>query len=167
MLIKILIAVVIVLAALAAYEQKRITPFLWFDGDVEEVAKFYASIFKDAKVESVHRPAAGKPAQSATVTLRGLKLHLFNGGPHFKFTPAISLFVDCETQKEVDELWAKLCAGGAESRCGWLQDTYGLSWQIVPTILPKLLRDKNAAMQAMLQMGKLDIARLQQAYDQA
>ena len=151
---------------------KGITPFLWFDGDVEEAARFYASVFKDAKVESVHRPANGKPAQSATLTLRGLKLHLFNGGPHYKLTPAASLFVDCETQKEVDELWAKLVEGGAESRCGWLQDKYGLSWQIVPTVLPKLLRDKNpakanAALQAMLQMGKLDIARLQRAFDQA
>ena len=149
-----------------------ITPFLWFDGDVEQAAKFYVSVFKDARIESVHRPAAGKPAQSATVTLRGLKLHLFNGGPHFKPTPAVSLFVDCETQQEVDELWAKLTAGGAESRCGWLQDRYGLSWQIVPTILVKLLRDKNPdkagrAMQAMLQMGKIDIARLQKAYDGA
>jgi predicted 3-demethylubiquinone-9 3-methyltransferase (glyoxalase superfamily) len=153
-------------------QQKRITPFLWFDGGVEEAANFYVSVFKDGRVESVHRPAAGKPAQSATVTLRGLRLHLFNGGPHYKLTPAVSLFVDCETQGEVDELWAKLSAGGAESRCGWLQDKYGLSWQIVPTILPKLLRDRNAAkanaaLQAMLQMGKLDIARLQQAYDQA
>ena len=149
-----------------------ITPFLWFDGDVEEVAKFYASIFKDAKVESVHRPAAGKPAQSATVTLRGIRLHLFNGGPHFKFTPAVSLFVDCETQQEVDELWAKLSADGAESCCGWLQDRYGLSWQIIPKILVELLRAKNAdkasaAMQAMLKMGKLEIAGLQRAYDQA
>ena len=99
-----------------------ITPFLWFDGDVEEAAKFYVSVFKDARIESVHRPAPGKPAQSGTVTLRGLKLHLFNGGPHTKLTPAFSLMVDCETQQEVDELWAKLSAGGAESRCGWLQD---------------------------------------------
>jgi predicted 3-demethylubiquinone-9 3-methyltransferase (glyoxalase superfamily) len=149
-----------------------ITPFLWFDRDVEEAAKFYASVFKDAKVDSVHRPAPGQPAQSATVTLRGLKLHLFNGGAHYKLTPAASLFVECETQAEVDELWTKLSAGGAESRCGWLEDRYGLSWQIVPSVLPKLLRDSNparanAAMQAMLQMGKLDIARLQQAYDQA
>lgn len=153
-------------------DAKRITPFLWFDADVEEAASFYVSVFKDAKVESVHRPAPGKPAQSATVTLRGQRLHLFNGGPHFKFTPAVSLFVDCETQGEVDALWAKLTAGGAESRCGWLTDKYGLSWQIIPTILPALLRDKNpakahAAMQAMLQMGKLDIARLQRAYDGA
>jgi predicted 3-demethylubiquinone-9 3-methyltransferase (glyoxalase superfamily) len=153
-------------------EARRITPFLWFDADVEEAANFYASVFKNAKVDSVHRPAPGKPAQSATVTLRGQRLHLFNGGPHFKFTPAVSLFVDCETQEEVDELWAKLTAGGAESRCGWLTDKYGLSWQIIPTILPKLLRDgnaakANAAMQAMLQMGKLDIARLQRAYDGA
>jgi predicted 3-demethylubiquinone-9 3-methyltransferase (glyoxalase superfamily) len=151
---------------------QKITPFLWFDGDVEEAAKFYVSVFKDARIESVHRPAAGTPAQSASVTLRGQRLHLFNGGPHYKLTPGFSLMVDCETQEEVDELWAKLTAGGAESRCGWLQDRYGLSWQIVPTILPKLLRDKNpakagAAMQAMLKMGKLDIARLQKAHDGA
>jgi predicted 3-demethylubiquinone-9 3-methyltransferase (glyoxalase superfamily) len=149
-----------------------ITPFLWFDGDVEEVANFYVSVLKDGDVESVNRPAPGKPAQSATVTLRGQRLHLFNGGPHYKLTPAFSMMVDCATQQEVDELWAKLIAGGAESRCGWLQDKYGLSWQIVPTILPQLLRDKNpakahAAMQAMLQMGKIDIAGLQKAYDGA
>jgi len=151
---------------------QKITPFLWFDGDVEEAVNFYLSVFKDGKAESVHRTAPGRPAQSATVTLRGQRLHLFNGGSHYKLTPAVSLMVDCETQAEVDELWAKLSAGGAESRCGWLQDRYGLSWQIVPTILPTLLRDKNpakanAAMQAMLQMGKLDITRLQQAYDGA
>ena len=153
-------------------KQQGITPFLWFDGDVEEAMNFYVSVFKDARAESVHRPAPGKPAQSATVTLRGQRLHLFNGGPHYKLTPACSLMVDCETQAEVDELWAKLTAGGAESRCGWLQDRYGLSWQIIPKILVKLLRDKNAAkasaaMQAMLQMGKLDIAGLQRACDQA
>lgn len=149
-----------------------ITPFLWFDGDVEEAANFYASVFKDARVDSVHRPAPGRPAQSATVTLRGQRLHLFNGGPHYQLNPAASLMVDCETQAEVDDLWEKLSAGGAKSRCGWLQDRYGLSWQIVPTILPKLLRDPNpakanAALQAMLQMDKLDIPRLQQASDQA
>jgi predicted 3-demethylubiquinone-9 3-methyltransferase (glyoxalase superfamily) len=149
-----------------------ITPFLWFDGDVEEVANFYVSVLKDGRVESVNRPAPGKPAQSATVTLRGQRLHLFNGGPHYKLAPAFSMMVDCGTQQEVDELWTKLTAGGAESRCGWLQDKYGLSWQIVPTILPQLLRDPNpvkanAALQAMLQMGKLDIAGLQKAYDGA
>lgn len=146
-----------------------ITPFLWFDGDVEEAANFYRSVFKDARVESVHRPAPGKPAQSATVTLRGQRLHLFNGGPHYELTPAFSLMVDCETQAEVDDLWEKLSAGGAKSRCGWLQDRYGLSWQIVPTILLKLLRDKDPVkaqrvMQAMLQMDKIDIAHLEQAY---
>jgi len=149
-----------------------VTPFLWFDGDVEEAANFYLSILKDGHLESVHRPAAGKPAQSATVTLRGQRLHLFNGGPHYKLTPAVSLMVDCDTQGEVDELWDKLSAGGAKSRCGWLQDRYGLSWQIIPKILPKLLRDPNpakahAALQAMLQMDKLDIDRLQQARDRA
>jgi predicted 3-demethylubiquinone-9 3-methyltransferase (glyoxalase superfamily) len=149
-----------------------ITPFLWFDGDVEEAAKFYLSAFEDGRLESVHRPAPGKPAQSATLALRGQRLHLFNGGPHYKLTPAFSFMVDCEGQAEVDGLWAKLTAGGKESRCGWLEDRYGLSWQIVPTILIRLLRDPNpakanAAMQAMLQMGKLDIERLQQASDQA
>jgi predicted 3-demethylubiquinone-9 3-methyltransferase (glyoxalase superfamily) len=149
-----------------------ITPFLWFDGDVEEAANFYVSVLKDARVESVQRPAPGKQAQSATVTLRGQRLHLFNGGPHYKLTPAFSLMVDCETQAEVDELWAKLTAGGKESRCGWLEDRYGVSWQIVPSVLPRLLRDPNpakanAAMQSMLQMGKLDLARLQQAFDAA
>jgi predicted 3-demethylubiquinone-9 3-methyltransferase (glyoxalase superfamily) len=152
--------------------KQGITPFLWFDGDVEAAANFYVSVFKDARVESVHRPAPGKPAQSATVTLRGQRLHLFNGGPHYQLTPAVSLMVDCETQAQVDELWDRLSAGGAKSRCGWLQDRYGLSWQIVPTILVRLLRGKdpakaNAALQAMLQMEKLDIARLQQAYDGA
>jgi predicted 3-demethylubiquinone-9 3-methyltransferase (glyoxalase superfamily) len=112
------------------------------------------------------------PAQSATVALRGQRLHLFNGGPHFKLTPAFSLMVDCATQAEIDELWTRLTAGGKESRCGWLEDRYGLSWQIIPTVLPQLLRDPEparaqAAMQAMLQMGKLDIARLQQARDRA
>lgn len=149
-----------------------ITPFLWFDGDVEEAANFYVQILKNARLERVHRPAAGKPAQSATLTLRGQRLHLFNGGPHYKLTPAFSLMVDCETQAEVDELWEKLSAGGAQSRCGWLQDRYGLSWQIIPKILPQLLRDPNpakaqAALQAMLQMDKLDIERLQQARDRA
>lgn len=153
-------------------EKPGITPFLWFDGDVEEAAKFYLSVFEDARVESVHRPAPGKPAQSATVTLRGQRLHLFNGGPHYRLSPAFSLMVDCETQAEVDELWARLAAGGRESRCGWLEDRYGLSWQIVPTILLKLLRDPdrvkaNAATQAMLLMGKLDIARLLEASDRA
>jgi predicted 3-demethylubiquinone-9 3-methyltransferase (glyoxalase superfamily) len=153
-------------------EKPGITPFLWLDADVEEAARFYLSVFEDARLESVHRPAAGMPAQSATVTLRGQRLHLFNGGPHFRLTPAFSLMVDCETQAQIDALWAKLTAGGKESRCGWLEDRYGLSWQIIPAVLLKLLRDPQpakaqAAMQAMLQMGKLDIARLQQARDQA
>lgn len=157
---------------MSSVEKPGITPFLWLDGDVEEAARFYLSVFKDARLESVHRPAPGMPAQSATITLRGQRLHLFNGGPHYRLTPAFSLMVDCETQAEVDELWERLTAGGKESRCGWLEDRHGVSWQIVPSVLPRLLRDPNpakarAAMQAMLQMGKLDIARLQQARDQA
>ena len=109
---------------------------------------------------------------SATFQLEGQEFYALNGGPHFTFTPAISFFVNCETQQEVDDLWEKLSEGGEIQQCGWLQDKYGLSWQIIPTILGKLLRDKDAAkaqrvMQAMLQMKKIDIARLKQAYDQA
>jgi predicted 3-demethylubiquinone-9 3-methyltransferase (glyoxalase superfamily) len=107
---------------------------------------------------------------SVTFELEGQEFYALNGGPQYKFTPAISFFVNCETQQEVDELWAKLSAGGREDRCGWLQDKYGLSWQIIPTILGKMLGDKDPAkakrvMEAMLQMGKIDIKRLQQAYD--
>ncbi len=145
----------------------KIIPFLWFDGRVEEAMKFYCSIFKPSKIVSVNRN--GKEVMSATLRLNGQELIAFNGGPHFKFTPAISLFVHCRTQKEVDRYWAKLTKGGEESRCGWLTDKFGLSWQIVPDILPELLGDKDEAkagraMQAMLQMGKLDIKALKKAH---
>ena len=140
---------------------KKVTPFLWFDNKAEEAAKFYVSIFKNSKLLS-----------PTTFQLDGQEFIAFNGGPHFTFTPAISLFVNCETQQEVDELWDKLSEGGEKGRCGWLKDKYGLSWQIIPSILGKLLQDKDAkkssrVMQAMLQMDKLDIERLQQAYDLA
>lgn len=107
---------------------------------------------------------------SVTFELDGQKFYALNGGPHYTFTPAISLFVNCETQREVDELWEKLSAGGEESRCGWLKDKYGLSWQIIPSALGEMLQDKDAVkakrvMDAMLQMSKIDISRLQQAYD--
>jgi len=154
----------------------KITPFLWFDNNAEEAMNFYASIFKDSKVVSIFRHrgdgmgAAGR-VFSATFRLQGQEFIALNGGPHFKFTPAISLFVSCETQQEVDELWDKLCAGGAPNRCGWLTDKFGLSWQIVPRALGEILQDADAAkanrvMQAMLNMIKLDIAGLLQAYDQ-
>jgi predicted 3-demethylubiquinone-9 3-methyltransferase (glyoxalase superfamily) len=155
---------------------QKITPFLWFDGKAEEAANFYVSLFKNSKVGRVTRYGEGGPGPKGTVMsvtfqLEGQEFFALNGGPQFKFTPAISFFVNCEAQPEIDELWEKLSEGGRKDRCGWLQDKFGLSWQIVPSILGKLLGDKDAekakrVMQAMLQMDKLDIARLQQAYDQ-
>jgi predicted 3-demethylubiquinone-9 3-methyltransferase (glyoxalase superfamily) len=150
---------------------QRITPFLWFDGKAEEAMKFYVSIFKNSKIVSTMAGPDGK-VLTGTFQLEGQEFMALNGGPQFKFTEAISLFVNCETQAEVDELWNKLTAGGAESQCGWLKDKFGLSWQIIPSTLGRLLGDKdrvkaNRAMQAMLQMKKIDIARLQQAFDAA
>ncbi|MGH2607828.1 MAG: VOC family protein [Tepidiformaceae bacterium] len=156
---------------------QKITPFLWFDGNAEEAMQFYVSTFKNSKVVSVSRYGDGGPGpkgtvMSATFQLEGQDFVALNGGPQFSFTPAISLFVSCETQPEVDELWEKLSAGGEQQRCGWLKDKYGLSWQIIPTALGKMLQDKDAGkaksvMQAMLQMDKIDIARLKQAYERA
>jgi predicted 3-demethylubiquinone-9 3-methyltransferase (glyoxalase superfamily) len=156
---------------------QRITPFLWFDDQAEEAMNFYVSIFKNSKVGRVTRYGEAGPGpkgsvMSATFQLEGQEFMALNGGPHFSFTPAISFFVNCETQEEVDELWKKLSAGGKTERCGWLKDKYGLSWQIIPSALGRLMGDNNAAkaqsvMKAMLEMDKIDIARLQQAYDQA
>jgi predicted 3-demethylubiquinone-9 3-methyltransferase (glyoxalase superfamily) len=146
-----------------------ITPFLWFDTQAEEAMTFYASIFKRSKVTSVNK-AQGK-VMSVQFELEGQEFMALNAGPQFKFTEAISFFVACETQQEIDELWAKLIAdGGAPSRCGWLKDKFGLSWQIIPNALGRMLSDKDAAkskrvMNAMLQMEKLDVNALQRAYD--
>jgi predicted 3-demethylubiquinone-9 3-methyltransferase (glyoxalase superfamily) len=155
---------------------QKITPFLWFDDKAEEAMNFYVSIFKNSKVGTVTRYGEAGPGpkgtvMSATFQLDGQEFFALNGGPHYKFTPAVSFFVNCETQQEVDELWDKLSAGGRKDRCGWLQDRYGLSWQIIPSVLGKLLQDKDAkksqrVMQAMLQMEKLDIKKLEQAYEQ-
>ncbi len=155
---------------------QKITPFLWFDGKAEEAANFYVSIFKNSKVLSVHRYGEEGPGPKGTVMsvafqLDGQEFYALNGGPQFTFTPAISFFVNCETQQEVDELCEKLSQGGRKDRCGWLTDQFGLSWQVVPTILGKLLQDKDPkksgrVMKAMLQMDKLDIARLKQAAEQ-
>jgi predicted 3-demethylubiquinone-9 3-methyltransferase (glyoxalase superfamily) len=155
---------------------QKITPFLWFDGQAEEAMNFYTSIFKNSKAGTVTRYGEAGPGPKGSVLtasfeLEGLEFTALNGGPHFKFTEAISFHVSCESQEEVDYFWSKLSEGGQTSRCGWLKDRYGVSWQIVPSILPKLLQDKNAGksnsvMQAMLQMDKLDIERLKQAYDQ-
>ncbi len=155
---------------------QKITPFLWFNGQAEEAMNFYISIFKNSKAINVSRYGEGGPGQkgsvmSATFQLEGQIFMALNGGPQFTFTPAISLFVNCETQEEVDELWRKLSAGGSEERCGWLKDKYGLSWQIIPSVLGKLLQDKDPAkvkrvMMAMLKMNKIDIKILKEAYEQ-
>ena len=154
---------------------KKITPFLWFDDKAEEAANFYVSIFKNSKIGKVVRYGEGAPAPKGTVMtvtfeLDGQEFYALNGGPHFKFTEAVSFFVNCETQQEVDELWEKLSAGGKKDRCGWLKDKYGLSWQIVPSILGKLMHGSDPekskrVMQAMMKMDKLDIQKLQEAYD--
>ena len=154
---------------------QKITPFLWFDGKAEEAMNFYVSVFKNSKVVSGTRYGEGGPGpkgtvMSATFQLDGQDFFALNGGPQFKFSPAISFFVNCETQQEVDELWEKLSEGGGKHRCGWLWDKYGLSWQVIPSVLGKMLGDKDAekakrVMQAMLQMDKIDINGLKQAYD--
>ena len=156
---------------------QKITTFLWFDSNAEEAMNFYISIFKNSKVLRVARygdagPGPKGTVMAATFQLEGQIFQALNGGPKYKFTPAISLFVNCETQQEVDELWKKLLEGGREDQCGWLTDKFGLSWQIIPTLLPKLLSDKDpkkasSVMKAMLQMKKIDTKKLQQAYDQA
>ena len=156
---------------------QKITPFLWYDNDAEQAASLYCSIFRNSKVGSVTRydesssKAAGRPAGSAMTVefeLEGQKFVALNGGAHFKFTEAVSFVVNCDNQEEVDYFWNKLVEGGQESQCGWLKDKYGLSWQIVPTILPELFKQKDPAkakrvMEAMLQMKKIDIAALEQA----
>lgn len=156
---------------------QKITPFLWFNGQAEEAARFYTAIFKNSKVGTISRydkagaKASGQPAGSVMTVafqLEGQDFVALNGGPHFKFTEAISFVVNCQTQAELDRHWKKLSAGGKEVQCGWLKDKYGVSWQVVPTILSELLSDPDPAksqrvMQAMLKMVKLDIRQLKQA----
>jgi predicted 3-demethylubiquinone-9 3-methyltransferase (glyoxalase superfamily) len=152
---------------------QKITTFLWFDSQAEEAVNFYVSIFKNSKIGTIRRYGDAGPGPKGSVMivtfqLEGREFTALNGGPHFSFTPAISLLVNCEAQAEVDELWERLSAVGKKDRCGWLTDKYGLSWQIVPTKLTQLMGDpdpKNATrvMQAMLQMDKLDISRLEEA----
>lgn len=154
---------------------QRITPFLWFDDQAEEAAAMYTSIFPNSKVGKVARYGEGGPgpagsAMTVEFQLDGQTFVALNGGPVYKFTEAISFVVNCETQEEVDHYWTKLTAGGGEVQCGWLKDKYGLSWQIVPSVLPKLLSGadpiKSArVMQALMTMKKLDIRALQAAYD--
>jgi len=149
-------------------EMQKITPFLLLDGKAEEAMNFYTSVFKNSKVVDVARSGDAGPVFSATIELDGERFHLLNTGPKAEFTAAISFFVNCETQAEVDELWDKLLAGGAPLRCGWLKDKFGLHWQIIPSALGRLMRVKDAAqsqrvMQAMMQMIKIDIAGLERA----
>lgn len=156
---------------------QKITPNLWFDTKAEEAAEFYTSIFEESKITNVSYYGESGPRPAGMVLtvefqLEGQSFTALNGGPDFKFNEAISLLVDCANQEEVDELWAKLGEGGEEGPCGWLKDRYGLSWQIIPTRLSELLQDEDAeranrVMQAMLQMGKIDIASLERAYEQA
>jgi len=146
---------------------QKITTFLWFDDDAEEAIAFYTSIFDESRVLS-RMPGPDGKLMSATFELAGQRFMALNGGPQFSFTEAISLFVDCESQEEVDELWARLTEDGEEGRCGWLKDRYGLSWQIIPEALGRLLGDADPqraqrAMAAMLQMGKIDVAKLEAA----
>jgi len=152
---------------------QKITPFLWFDGKAEEAARFYTSIFKNSKVLSIGRYDEAGPGPKGSVMtvafeLDGEKFVALNGGPQYTFSPAVSFMVNCETQQDVDHYWTRLSEGGKEIRCGWLTDKYGLSWQIVPTILPELLQDKDPekrkrVMKAMLGMVKLDIEALKRA----
>jgi predicted 3-demethylubiquinone-9 3-methyltransferase (glyoxalase superfamily) len=158
---------------------QKITPFLWFDNQAEEAASFYVSIFKNSKVGRIARysgagaEVSGRPKGSVMTVafqLDGQEFVALNGGPVFKFTEAVSFVVNCKTQAEVDEFWEKLSAGGEKSRCGWLKDRYGVSWQIVPEALGEMLQDTDAerrerVMKVLLEMGKLDIARLKQVYE--
>jgi predicted 3-demethylubiquinone-9 3-methyltransferase (glyoxalase superfamily) len=156
-------------------EMQKITPFLWFDQQAEEAMHFYTSIFKNSKVGTISRYGEAGPGpkgsvMSVTFELEGQQFFALNGGPQFSFTPAISFFVNCETQKEVDELWEKLSAGGEKNSCGWLRDKYGVSWQIIPSALGRMLQDKDPekstrVMKAMLQMKRIDIEGLTRAYE--
>ena len=154
---------------------QKISPFLWFDGKAAEAAKFYSSIFPNSKIGDILRNGPDGPAPQGSVLtvafeLDGQKFTALNGGPHYKFSPATSFVVNCETQDEVDYYWEKLSAGGKTMQCGWLDDKYGVTWQVVPSVLVKMLQDNDAekarrVMQTMMQMVKLDIKPLQQAYD--
>ena len=155
---------------MATIKQSKITPFLWFDGQVEEAVTLYTKVFKNSKVISLKKFGDPKAkTMTATIMLEGQKFHALDGGPHFKFTPAISFFIDCKTQKEVDHYWDKLSAGGEKSRCGWLKDKFGVSWQVVPETLGKYLSDKDKGkamrvMNAMIKMDKIIIKDLDKAY---
>ena len=154
---------------------QKITPFLWFNNNAEEAVNFYAGLFKDAVIETITRYGEAGPGPAGSVMTIKFQLHgqeflALNGGPHFSFTPAISFVISCETQEEIDRLWDAFTDGGETMNCGWVKDRFGLCWQVVPSIIGKLMSDKDPArvkrvMGAMMQMIKLDIAGLQRAYD--
>ena len=153
---------------------QKITPMLWYEGQAEEAAKFYCSVFRNSKMGQIarygdHGPLPKGTVMTATFTLDGQEFVALNGGPHDKFNDAISLMVNCDTQAEIDEMWEKLASGGGrEVQCGWLKDKYGVSWQIVPKQLPELMKDPkraNAVMKELLQMKKLDLNKLKEAYE--
>jgi len=152
------------------HSMKRITPFLWFDSQAEEAMNFYVSVFRNSKILSVNR--AGGKVMSVSFELDGQQFMALNAGPQFRFTEAVSFYVNCETQAEVDEYWEKLSAGGEQGRCGWLKDKFGLSWQIVPSDLPRLMSDSDpakaqAVVGAMMKMNKIVVADLERARDGA
>jgi predicted 3-demethylubiquinone-9 3-methyltransferase (glyoxalase superfamily) len=158
---------------------QKITPCLWFDSQAEEAVNFYVSIFENSKIGNITRygeegaRTSGKPkgtVMTITFQLDGREFMALNGGPAFAFSPAISFLVKCETQKEIDELWENLSGGGEKQRCGWLKDKYGVSWQIVPSVLGEMLQDKDAAkskkvMEALLRMDRIDVMTLKKAYE--
>jgi predicted 3-demethylubiquinone-9 3-methyltransferase (glyoxalase superfamily) len=156
---------------------QKIVPFLWFNNQAEEAANFYVSLFKNSQITAVRRygdAGAGTTGSVVGVTfqLEGQEFYALNGGPHFQFTPAISLFVNCETQQEVDALWERLSEGGRQDQCGWLTDKFGVTWQIIPTVLGRMLGDPDPAkaarvMKAMLQMHKIEVTQLEEAYEAA
>jgi predicted 3-demethylubiquinone-9 3-methyltransferase (glyoxalase superfamily) len=158
--------------------KQKITTYLWFDDNAQEAMNFYTSIFKNSRIVEVARygdagPGPAGSVMSGVFELEGQRFMALNGGPQFRFNEAISLFVDCDGQQEVDDLWDKLISGGGEpSMCGWLKDRFGLSWQIIPSALMEMLSDRDPAksqrvMQAMLQMRKIEVAKLREAYDDA
>ena len=151
-------------------KMQKITPFLWFDDNAEEAARFYVSVFRNSKMGEVFRTGENQPALTVSFELEGLRFTALNGGPRFKFTEAISFYVNCKSEEELDYYWTKLLDGGSPSMCGWLKDRFGLSWQIIPEEMIAMFGDKdrdkaNRAMQAMLQMQKIDLPALRAAYD--
>jgi len=157
--------------------QQKITPFLWFDNNAEEAINFYTSIFKNSKIGDIRRYGEAGPGpkgsfMTGTFEIEGQEFMALNGGPHYQFSPAVSFFIDCKTQEEIDFFWEKLSEGGQVQQCGWVSDRFGLTWQVVPTVLMDLLGDKDPkksqrVMESMMKMVKLDIATLKKAYEEA